>query len=490
MSLASVCLSRLFNQIATTRYLASIRWLSALLIPLTLGACAMLPKAESQAEPPAVYVWPMAQCPSMPAPKTFAEQHSGTGEAQYLGPLPLGIGGVAVTEITSALFGVPSQLLAQAAKADVGGFSASSTNARFYYSNVTDATDPAQNGKYRLVPPGCYVVALYKTTPKPQEDPSSWCDNANFKKALKSACDLSRAPPVLFTSGPCLPLKVRNSKPVDPADPFADTTAFKEPVLPLDCLPLVPMNGGRANETYGLRSRDLLAPDFYVEIYFEEVAQVVGSAKPPKPAASSASATDSATSAAAAPDPVAPVSIVIPRAYAVYYPDSLLERGSNKKRALSIAIAMSQVASYKSATAGTGANVGVAPNKAEEGGLLNANFTLVLDASKPGQADYNSLTTVVPQPWAIVPALNASLDIPIARDENPDIYELNRVPVNITATVHEANDPSIFLAALAQATQSAGAGLRQGRFRRRASSSGGAERASNRAEEPSRSQRT
>src|ERR1700722_12342269 len=93
-----------------TEYLGKPRYLAVHSASLVffgwVSGCAQAP---SLAEPPIAYAWPTVQCPS------------DLGIHGYSSPLGGALASVAFGEVSSALFGVPSLLLSQAAKADQAG---------------------------------------------------------------------------------------------------------------------------------------------------------------------------------------------------------------------------------------------------------------------------------------------------------------------------------------------------------------------------------
>ena len=149
-------------------------------------------------------------------------------------------------------------------------------------------------------------------------------------------------------------------------------------------------------------------------------------------------------------------SIVLPWAKAFYYPNSLQAKASAKKRQLTIGITLSQVATYVPSDQG---KARITSNSAEKSGLLNVNLTLTLNAEKPGAIAADAKIAAYPQAWALIPGLHDSVDVPVPSDLPLSAGEdaLNRVPVNVAVSVHEVGDPSIFLAALADATKTSGA---------------------------------
>ncbi|MEO6918636.1 MAG: hypothetical protein ABI171_06455 [Collimonas sp.] len=383
---------------------------------LLLTGCSLLPVTPSVSEPPLAYVWPLNRCPSDLVPKTYAEQHQKPQEF-VLGIFAGALANVALGEVTSTIFGIPSQILSQAAKADKDGYTVSSTNSRLYYSEVTDTTDPKYGTKLqRLAPPACYVIAIYKSPDVVLGNAASWCDNKILANTVPDSC--------------------KNGKDM------------------LDGLPLTSPTGEGFVKQFGLTTKNLTPPDFYIEVGFDEVAEVYGKA------ASGATAKSAATGAGAAA-PVATsttvrASIALPRAKALYYPTSLQTKASTKKRQITIGIVLSQVATYVPSDQG---KARVTSNEAEKGGLLNVNFTLALNAEKPGATAADAKVAAYPQAWVLIPGLHDDVDVPVPSSSSPLTpaeEALNRVPVNVTVSVHEVGNPSIFLAALANATQTAG----------------------------------
>lgn len=389
---------------------------------LLLSACGLVPKLPSTSEPPIVYVWPLDRCPSTPTPPSYAMLGG-----PYLAPVLGGaLGSVALGEVSSTLFGIPSLLLAQAAKADQTGYTLSSTNARFYYTDVTDRTDPRYKNpttgaatKVKLAPPGCYVVAVYKTPRAIAKASASWCTDENIKKALPETC----------ANGQAL----------------------------LDGLPLIENLPG-SRSTIGT-TKDLNTPNLYAEIAFDELAwveaQVATPKQPPLPGAP-------APAPAAAPVPDSgkssvKASVVVPKTRALYYPESLLSKTSRESRSLSISIVLSQVATYGPIANASPGSPHVQPSIAAQMGLLNVNFVLALNAETPGSSAPHAHLAPYPQSWALIPNLHDSsdIDIPVGSDLTAREMALDRIPVNVAVTVHEVGDPSVFLAAFASAMQSA-----------------------------------
>jgi len=373
-----------------------------------LSGCALLSAAPSASEPPIAYVWPLDRCLSDPAPQTYAQANGGD-RLLAVGGLGGALASVALGEAASTLFGIPSQVLSQAAKADAAGYSVTSTNARFYYTDVTDTTDPKYGASLRrLAPPACYVIAVYRSPDVARVKAASWCEAGSaFSSAAPETC--------------------KNGKDQ------------------LDALTLASPIGGRTAMT----TKDILPPDLYVEVGFDELAEVYGKSNGAKAAQAGASQASQA--------PASKASIVWPKAKVLYYPASLQTKGSDRKRQLTIGVVLSQVTTYASSSQGTAR---VTANSAEEAGLLNVNFTLTLNAEAPGPNASDPKIAAYPQGWAFIPGLHDTIDVAVPTGGSPALSPgedaLNRVPVNVVASVHEVGDPSVFLAALAGATQSAG----------------------------------
>jgi hypothetical protein len=355
----------------------------------------------------------------------------------YVGLAVLPLASGFANEALATLFGVPNQIISQAANADKSGFTATGTNSRFYYTN---AANPPNSGKLTLAPPTCYVVAVYRSAEEVSSSKQSWCNRQEMQTALGSSC------------GQDSPLKQQGMPLIAPTDPSA-------------------------SDNVAVTTSNLPSPDLYMEIGLDELAEVYGKPgtyKPPapaaaknaSPAAAAPGASDSAVAAPAsdvsAPSPAsaAAVSIVRPHVMALYYPKSLLAKDSERKRSLSVTVTLAQVATYG---ANDNGNANLAPllvrNKAAEAGLLNLSFTLNLNAEKPGDPAVAASETAYPQGWAVVPGLhqNIELSVPTGAVLSPTELALNLVPVNVTVSVHEVGDPSVFLAALNQATQTSGA---------------------------------
>jgi hypothetical protein len=399
---------------------------------MSVVGCGTLPQAPSLSEPPIVYVWPVRQCPAQMGVQGYA--------------LGGALGSVALGEVSSVLFGIPSLFLAQAAKADQAGYTASSTNARYYFSKESDAeTQGAADGTStgpRLWPPRCYVIALYKDAHDTIPKASSWCNDKKFKEAVGKSCD---------TDGAAV----------------------------LDNLNLVePLPKGSAQ---GLtKTVNLRVPDFYAEVGFDELAQVQSATGPQKangaakdqqgnPGAQAQQGANSGQNGqqgnekdakGAAPESYV-ASLVIPKAVVMYYRNSLLTKDSRKSRALTITIASSQLTGYSdtaAASAAQGQAAGatkVETSAAAKAGLLNVNFAITLNAVQPGAKPQDADLAPYPPQVFLVPGLRDSVKLS-QLPQDPHSLALDRVPVNVTATVHEIGDPSLFLAALVGATQSAG----------------------------------
>jgi hypothetical protein len=144
-------------------------------------ACCTLPQPASVTDPRAVYVWPVAACPSEPP-------------AARPAVLPAIIGALAtplLTDVVSGFVGVPVSAIQQAANADKNGFTANGQNPRFFFPEVS-ATTTGGATTYRFTPPGCYVVAYTRYVAKAGDDSaSSWCDDTRFSTALPIACSAS-----------------------------------------------------------------------------------------------------------------------------------------------------------------------------------------------------------------------------------------------------------------------------------------------------------
>jgi hypothetical protein len=311
---------------------------------------------------------------------------------------------VALGEASSALFGLPNLLLSQAAKADQAGYTANSTNARYYYSDVTNPGMPGKS--MTLAPPKCYVIAVYRTTSKIRPTKAaSWCGNSTFKSAVGSSCS---------TSG----------------SDFLDSLTLADPVP-----------GVKADPTTVLTTKNVRVPDLYLEIGFNELGEVTAAATPAFKSITTASLT---------------ASIVLPRVDAMFYPSSLLAPSSTAMRSLAVGITASQVAAYPPSVEGTSEEK-VTTNAAASSGLLNVNFTVTLNGIKPGDT-VSALTPPLYPPQAfLIPGLNDTVTVSAAASVlTPQAIAMDRVPINLTINVHEIGDPSLFLAALAGATQSAG----------------------------------
>jgi hypothetical protein len=380
--------------------------------------CSLFPQAPSLAEPPLAYVWPTDRCPSE------LKEHG------FVAPLPGAIASVAFGEASSTLFGIPSLLLSQAAKADQAGYTVSSTNARYYY---TDATADEDIGKIlNLSPPQCYVVAVYKSAHIKANAASSWCADKNFKDASPDSCGAGGAK-------------------------LLDSLHLTEPIPTI------------AAGDASLTTRDLRVPDLYAEIGFDEIGEVtVTSAKSATPPPiNGAAASSPATGAGSTPPAkVTPApqsesfvaSIVLPKAEVFYYPHSLLTKDSTRARSLTIGVVLSQIATYPSSEKKDKPQRVITTNAAAAAGLLNVNFTVVLNAERPGEPTSISSLAPYPQQAFLLPGLKDRFKITLPSDITPDSQAkaLDRIPVNVAVTVHEIGDPSVFLAALAGATQTAG----------------------------------
>ena len=300
------------------------RFISGLCIVSILNGCSLFPTAPSLSEPPLVYIWPRAQCPSDPLPKTYAETHK-PGEEHLI--IILGaLGSVALGQATSALFGIPAQFLQQAVKADQNGFTASSVNARYYYTDITDKTDPKFTNKLNFSPPGCYVVAVYKTPEIQTKTKTSWCDDDDFKKAVPNTC----------TNG---------------KSTLDNDLKLIEP-LPRTLFETIASKDDNSSSTLNIKK-----PDLYLEIAFDEISEVEAEMSQPKsanqnqlPVGKAAGIVQPAAVATPSP-PSAPTnqdsnviadpksvkaSIVLPKLKQIFYPNSLLSKWSNEKRSLTI----------------------------------------------------------------------------------------------------------------------------------------------------------
>ena len=142
-----------------------------------LSGCAILPKQPSVADPRSVHVWPVATCPSA----------STQAKPAIFPAVVAGLATPLLTDLVSGVVGIPATAIQNAATADTAGFKATGQNPRYYFSNViVDAADASKN---QFTPPGCYVVAYTKSEAEAAAGSAkSWCDNADFKKSVPSAC--------------------------------------------------------------------------------------------------------------------------------------------------------------------------------------------------------------------------------------------------------------------------------------------------------------